>query len=262
MACRPSKRRGCRTAHGRYSVRHDSASPTHACCFLPAAGMLGRRRKDSYKELLSRDIMLRSKRSSNTQAPRVTPTLYTYRLVLDDGRAPNPHDVLTLTICKPVIRRTAQVGDIVAGVDDQHKISFVMVVTEKLTLEDYWDRANTQLQVKVPSSQADQPLRRFGDAIYDFKSSPTHVLQIGTLHSDADMDGDLSGIYALLSTQFVYAGAASLTLPSHLTAITEVGRGHRSKLNRDYVPAFQEWMSNTMVKSMPWGHIGVPPHKM
>ena len=142
---------------------------------LPVAGKLGKCRKDEYEAKVSKDG-IRCRR-------RLTPSLYTYRLVLDDGTAPNPYNVTTLTICKPVIRKCAQVGDIIAGVDQQRKISFVMVVTEKLTLAEYRDRPNTQLQlqVKVPASDVDQPLRRFGDAIYDVMSKLTKICQIGLL---------------------------------------------------------------------------------
>jgi hypothetical protein len=38
--------------------------------------------------------------------------LYSYCIPVDDGAAPNPFwDICTLVICKPVIRRTAQIGD-------------------------------------------------------------------------------------------------------------------------------------------------------
>ena len=44
-------------------------------------------------------------------------TIYSYVLRTDDGAAPNPlWGTCTLTICKPVIRRTAKVGDWVIGV--------------------------------------------------------------------------------------------------------------------------------------------------
>lgn len=38
--------------------------------------------------------------------------IYSYVLRTDDGAAPNPFwGTCTLTICKPVIRRTAHIGD-------------------------------------------------------------------------------------------------------------------------------------------------------
>jgi len=47
---------------------------------------------------------------------RHMPTLYTYCIPYDDGAAPNPYwGICTLVICKPVIRRTAEVGDWIVG---------------------------------------------------------------------------------------------------------------------------------------------------
>ena len=45
------------------------------------------------------------------------PSLFSYCLRYDAGAAPNPFwDICTLTICKPVIRRTAKRGDWVIGI--------------------------------------------------------------------------------------------------------------------------------------------------
>ena len=42
--------------------------------------------------------------------------LYSYTLAVDDGAAPNPYGgTLTLTICKPGIRRTSRVDDWIVG---------------------------------------------------------------------------------------------------------------------------------------------------
>jgi hypothetical protein len=42
--------------------------------------------------------------------------LFTHRIVDDVGHAPNPSwGMCTLTICKPLIRSAAQVGDLVDG---------------------------------------------------------------------------------------------------------------------------------------------------
>lgn len=43
--------------------------------------------------------------------------LFSYCIPVDDGAAPNPFwGVCTLAICKPAIRRVAEVGDWIAGV--------------------------------------------------------------------------------------------------------------------------------------------------
>lgn len=66
--------------------------------------------------------------------------LYSYRIPVDDGAAPNPYwDICTLVICKPAIRRTAQVGDWVIGTGSKNspigniedKLVYAMKVTDK-----------------------------------------------------------------------------------------------------------------------------------
>ena len=43
--------------------------------------------------------------------------LFSYCISVDDGATPNPYwGICTLTICKLVIRRVAEVGDWIAGV--------------------------------------------------------------------------------------------------------------------------------------------------
>lgn len=67
--------------------------------------------------------------------------LFSYCIPHDHGAAPNPFwGVCTLTICKPGIRRVAQVGDWVVGVgsvnvggkDYSGKLVYVMKVTKRL----------------------------------------------------------------------------------------------------------------------------------
>jgi len=64
-------------------------------------------------------------------------------LRVDSGAAPNPFwGVCTLVICKPAIRRAAQVGDWVVGAGSGHsrigdirgKVVYTMQVTCKMTM--------------------------------------------------------------------------------------------------------------------------------
>ncbi|WP_259016597.1 Nmad2 family putative nucleotide modification protein [Emticicia fluvialis] len=78
--------------------------------------------------------------------------IYSYVLRLDDGSAPNPFGgICTLTICKPVIRRTARVGDWVIGtgsknvviekgtrpIDFSDSLVYAMKITDIKTLQAY-----------------------------------------------------------------------------------------------------------------------------
>ncbi len=77
--------------------------------------------------------------------------IYSYVLRVDDGAAPNPFwGICTLVICKPRIRKSAEVGDWIVGTgskrvkladgkicDFSNKIVYAMKVTEKMTLCEY-----------------------------------------------------------------------------------------------------------------------------
>jgi hypothetical protein len=85
--------------------------------------------------------------------------LYTYCIPVDDGAAPNPFwEICTLNICKPAIRRTANIGDWIVGTGSSsygfdNKVVYAMKVTDKKTMEDYdaWTAANCQN--KIPKHQ-------------------------------------------------------------------------------------------------------------
>ena len=73
-------------------------------------------------------------------------TLFSHCVRVDRGAAPNPFwGVCTLVVCKPVVRRVAQIGDWVVGTgsvnspigDASGGVVFAMPVTEKLTMEEY-----------------------------------------------------------------------------------------------------------------------------
>src|SRR5690606_8959470 len=90
--------------------------------------------------------------------------LYSYVLRHDDGEAPNPYrGTCTLTICKPDIRRTAEVGDWVVGTgsknsrlkdgntyDFSDSVVYAMKITRKLSLADYDVFVQKNLPKKIP----------------------------------------------------------------------------------------------------------------
>jgi hypothetical protein len=72
--------------------------------------------------------------------------IHTYVIAVDAGSAPNyDPPFVTLTVCKPRIRRKAAIGDCVlafAGVgvnpSDPHAVVWAGVVTEIIPLDEYW----------------------------------------------------------------------------------------------------------------------------
>jgi hypothetical protein len=162
-----------------------------------------------------------------------------------------------LVICKPAIRRKANVGDWIVGlgskanptkVDYSGKIVYVMKVTRKMTMRDYDTYANERLHNKIPVMPAPGvKLRgdsrewrlRLGDCIYDF--SHKGILKRPGVHRRENRITDMNGENALLSTEFVYFGDRAIPLPKSLRGILHKNQGHRSRLNAGHLPAFLNW---------------------
>lgn len=147
------------------------------------------------------------------------PKIYFYKLTVDDGGAPCVEDgVLSLAICKPFIRSTAEVGDIVIGfaansLHKDNRIIYVARVTEKLKNGDYYKQSK---------------YKRRADCIYEWLGG-LFVQRAGALYhgSPADLAKDLGKhpsyprANTLLSQEFCYFGASGSA--TYKTAFTLVG---------------------------------------
>ena len=73
--------------------------------------------------------------------------VHTYVIAVDAGSAPNyDRPFVTLAVCKPRIRRKAEIGEVVlafAGKDvnptEPHTVVWAGVVSEKMSFADYWN---------------------------------------------------------------------------------------------------------------------------
>lgn len=69
--------------------------------------------------------------------------VFSYIVARDYGFAPNPfYGVLTLATCKPVIRKTASIGDFIIGCSNKalgNKLIYMAKVSEILTFDQYWN---------------------------------------------------------------------------------------------------------------------------
>jgi hypothetical protein len=175
--------------------------------------------------------------------------LYSYCIPYDDGAAPNPFGgTCTLVICKPVVRRTAEVGDWIVGTgskrspvgDTSGRLVYAMRVTDKLSMSDYDARCRAQMRWKIPECASEDILRRVGDCIYDFSQNPAALRP--SVHSVSNRKMDLGGQYALLSKDFYYFGKAAPPLPDMLAGIVKQGQGHRSVSNDPYLDTFIAWI--------------------
>lgn len=183
-------------------------------------------------------------------------TLWTYCIPYDDGAAPNPFwGVCTLAICKPVIRRNAQLGDWVVGVGSKNSpigdvsthVVYAMRVSAKVSMADYDVMTRTHLSNKVPVRKHKDWRRWVGDSIYDFTSDPP--IQRAGVHLIDNRATDLGGQYVLRSDHFFYFGDHPKRLPDELLPIVKQGQGHRSVSNAPYVDVFTIWIEGLGVKA-------------
>ncbi len=141
--------------------------------------------------------------------------LYSYIIKYDAGSAPNPFwGICTLAICKPAIRRTAQIGDWIIGTGSKHStcndlltydlsdsIVYAMKVTSKLTMQEYDIYCKSNLHNKISNWKTKDWRQKVGDSIYDFNHSPSPSIR-KSVHDEGSRKRDLGGLNVLLSTHF------------------------------------------------------------
>lgn len=178
-------------------------------------------------------------------------SLFTYIIPVDDGAAPNPFGgVCTLAICKPSIRRVAEVGDWVVGLGSKRAqpksleghVVYAMRVTGKMTLSEYDAFAREKLPDKIPDMGSTNNSRRVGDCIYDYSRGRSNPVQRRGVHNQQNMRTDLGGAFVLLSRDFYYFGDAAVRLPEGLRSIVKQQQGHRRITNRRLITKFESWL--------------------
>lgn len=177
------------------------------------------------------------------------PSLFSYCIRYDGGAAPNPFwGICSLVICKPVIRRIANVGDWIVATGSKHspigdcsgQVVYTMKVTRVMSMREYDDFTKAYLHEKIPEYKNPDVRRRLGDSIYDYRVNPPRLRR--SVHNEKYRKRDLGGINALLSECFYYFGDQPIPLPEHLITIVKQGQGHRSRSNAPYLLDFIEWI--------------------
>ncbi len=175
------------------------------------------------------------------------PRLYSYCIPYDDGAAPNPYwEYCTLAICKPAIRRTAQIGDWIVGTGSRRhniagRVVYVMRVSEIVAMKDYdrWTRRNSPN--RIPDINHKDFRRRLGDSIYDFSSG--RPVQRPSVHDAGNIDTDLGGKNVLISDYYFYFGDKPIKLPLSLRPIIHQQQGHKVRQNTPYLDVFLRWLT-------------------
>lgn len=168
---------------------------------------------------------------------------YLYKLTSDRGGAPcappprpGEQPLLTLSICKPAIRRTADVGDRILG------------VTSRALVEREGYPPNAVVYAAIVSGAQDareyyaarSPFRHRPDCVYRFHRANGELLHTGRtpLHADEAYRGRDLGQYpyyrngrTLLAHDFRYFGPEAVPiaarLPLLLQTVEALGQGHR-----------------------------------
>jgi uncharacterized short protein YbdD (DUF466 family) len=178
-------------------------------------------------------------------------TLFSYRVRVDFGSAPNPYGgICSLTICKPKIRSTAKPGDWIVGLastvfdllDPEHRVIYAMRVSKTLPLAEYDNYCRSELKIKIPKRPAKTYQEFVGDCVYNY--SEKVMVQRPSVHDENDMARDLGGKNALLSDHFFYFGSKAVALPPNLWGIAKRGVAHQSHLNDAFREDFVLWIES------------------
>lgn len=184
------------------------------------------------------------------------PRIYSYILRFDDGAAPNPFwGVCTLAICKPAIRRTAQVGDWVIGTGSKNArcnngkkqdlsrfLVYAMKITDKMTLAEYNQYCTQELKNKIPVPRHEDWRLRMGDCIYLDAGNEQLDLRPDSIHDIWQRPRDLRGKNVLLSNHFYYFGENPVVFPQHLQRLIKKNQGHLKVEDGELLSQFELWI--------------------
>jgi len=171
--------------------------------------------------------------------------VYSYIVTHDSGFAPNPfHGTCTLACCKPMIRKHANVGDLIIGLTTLgRRFVYAMKVSQVLDFVDYWNAPDHA--GKHPDKNTPLAIDRRGDNIYqptengEFRQfASSHSRPEGTENPDLKRT-DLGGEMVLLSNSYAYFGADGPPVPDDLRFLV-VGRGHRCRFTTEQVARVAE----------------------
>lgn len=168
---------------------------------------------------------------------------YLYKLTSDRGGAPcapppaaGEDPLLSLSLCKPAIRRTAEPGDRIVGITSHALANREGYPLNAVIYAAYVDRAVQPQDYYAANSEfAARP-----DCIYEFHQQNGRLAHSGRtrLHADPAYEARDIGRYpyyrnarTLLCEDFRYFGAAAVPVPDRLPMLLQVaeslGQGHR-----------------------------------
>lgn len=179
---------------------------------------------------------------------------YSYVVARDYGFAPNPFGPFcTLATCKPAIRKSASTGDWVIGtgaarLHGSRNLVFAMLVTGKLSYNEYW--TDPRFLYKRPVMNGSLK-KMYGDNIYVCTNNTWH--QADSHHSREDGSPNIRNVrrdttqpYVLISEHFYYFGGNAVPIPAKFIdgkySIVKKGRGYLCNNPEVFCRAFLQWL--------------------
>jgi hypothetical protein len=145
--------------------------------------------------------------------------VYRYVIVTDNGLAPCIDDgLLTLCVCKPMIRLSANVNDWIIAFGSkrtfgpERQLVYAAKITKKCPMVDYIEIGKNRL-----------------DSLYELKDG--ELQHNGSSHHRkcSNQKNDLKGKYCLISENFWYFGKNALPLPDEHDDLYFSGRGYTNR---------------------------------
>jgi hypothetical protein len=143
--------------------------------------------------------------------------------------------------------------------DISDHVVYAMKVTSKMTLEEYDQFCKTFVIKKKPDWRNRDYRMRMGDCIYNYIGGSSNPKMRTGIHIEANVEKDLSGLYALVSKQYYYFGDQPVKLPDNLRPIMSDAQGCKSDANQEYVDLFINWIEGLDI--IPNKAIGEPQLK-
>lgn len=171
-------------------------------------------------------------------------TIKSYVITHDYGFAPNPYGgFLTLATCKPKIRNSANIGDILFATGSTNspykdKIIYVGIIDKIIDMNEYFYGA--EYECKKPKNNT--PMTRRGDNLYYQENDKWK--QLSSDYHDIDaMEHDLKSKNVLICQDFWYFGNKAIAVPDNLIDVIHYGRGHKNIDDPIFISEFLEWIN-------------------
>ena len=162
------------------------------------------------------------------ESMKPSPRIFVYKMTTDNGGAPCVHnEILSLAICKPKIRGTANAGDWVIGVGGKRLgkgVIYVARVSKAVGVEYYINRKF--------ATRPDCIYRRTGSGELVRKAGAQYHEAPGNRYHDVGSAPKYRRARVLWCKEFRYFGENREPIPVRLREfITSIGRGHRVNLS-------------------------------